>query len=319
MFATTLTEDPASGGKLVVPDYQLPIRPLPTRLPVVADLLMSGTTASNAIIYMIETTYTNAAAPTAEGSLKPESALVFNQVNEPVLKIAHWLPTTEELLEDVAGIQSYIDGRLQTGVRLAEDDQLLNGNGTRPNFTGLLNRAGLAPTITRAGGESIADAIARQISAIATTSYIPPTGVVLHPTDFLAVQISKTSTGDYYGDGPFRAAGPPTLWGLPVAVSPAIAPKLALVGAFATQAQLFRRGGLIVSASNAHQDYFVATSTTGHGVGRRLCELTLIDLNPAMGTRGKRKQPERLKRVGTLRGDAIVRTHGNRNRERQQK
>ena len=255
MFAATLTEDPASGGKLVVPQYTA-IQPLPTRPIVVMDLLMPGTTESNSIAVMIEKTFTNAASPVAEGAAKPESALTFDQVPEPVNKIAHWLPCTEEILEDVSGMRSYIDGRLRQGVQLAEDDQILNGNGTPPNFRGILNRTGLAPTITQ-GTDTVADAIAKQIAAIATTAFVPATGVVINPSDWLAVLLSKTSTGDYYGNGPFGPVSAPSLWSLPVAVTSAIAAKTVLVGAFATQAQFFRKGGLRVEASNSHQDFFV--------------------------------------------------------------
>ena len=109
--ATTLTSDPASGGKLVVPQYTPGIVQTMFKRLVVADLMGSGTADSNAITYMVETFFTNAAAPVLEGGAKPESALVFDQKTDAVSKIAHWLPVTEELLEDVAAIASHIDAR----------------------------------------------------------------------------------------------------------------------------------------------------------------------------------------------------------------
>jgi HK97 family phage major capsid protein len=42
---------------------------------------------------------------------------------------------------------------------------------------------------------------------------------------------------------------------------PAIAPAIALVGAFASAAQLFTRGGIVVEASNSHADYFQRNKT----------------------------------------------------------
>ena len=257
LFAATVSEDPASGGKLVVPAYQPGIQPMATRPIVVMDLLMPGSTDSNVVTYMQETTFTNAAAPVAEGALKPESALVFNQVNEPVCKIAHWLPATDEILEDVPGLRSYIDGRMRTGVQLAEDDQVLNGNGTAPNFRGILNRVGLATTVVQGAGEAAADAILRQIGAIATTALVAPTGIAMNPADWFAMQILKTTTGEYIGASPFETPAQPSLWGLPVALTSAIVAKTALVGAFATQAQFFRRGGLRVDASNSHADFYI--------------------------------------------------------------
>lgn len=258
---TTVTEDPASGGKLLVPQYMPGIQPLLFKRLVVADLMASGQASSNTIIYMVETTFTNAAATVAEGAAKPESALVFDQKTDPVSKIAHWLPVTEELLEDVPAIQSYIDARLTLGVQLAEEDQLLNGNGTPPNLMGIMNRAGLATAVARNAGasppETNADAILRQISAIATSAFIYPDGVVLNPTNWFTIATSKDTTGQYFGGGPFSSLPTATIWGTPVALTPSIVANTALVGAFGTMSQVFRKGGIRVEASNSHQDFFI--------------------------------------------------------------
>ncbi len=259
--ATTLTEDAASGGKLLTPQYLPGIRETLFKRLVVADLMASGTADSNAVTYMVETLFTNAAAPVLEGAAKPESAMAFDQKTDLVSKIAHWLPVTEELLEDVAAIASYIDARLRLGVQLAEEDQLLNGNGTPPNLLGILNRPGLATAVARNAGatppETNADAILRQISAIATTSYVYPDGIVMNPANLFTILTSKDSSGAYYGGGPFSVLPTATIWGTPVAPTPSIVAGTALVGAFSTQAQVFRKGGIRVEASNSHQDFFI--------------------------------------------------------------
>jgi HK97 family phage major capsid protein len=261
MRATTLTEDPASGGKLVVPQYLPGIRSVLFRRLVVADLMASGQATSNAIIYMVETLFTNAAAPVAEGGAKPESALTFDQRTDPVSKIAHWLPVTEELLEDVPAMQAYIDARLELGVQLAEEDQLLNGNGTPPNLMGIMNRVGLAAPVARNAGatppETNADAVLRQITAIATTAFVYPDGVVMNPTNWFTTVTSKDGNGQYFGGGPFSSLPTATLWGTPVAITPSIVAGTALVGAYGTMSQVFRKGGIRIEASNSHQDYFV--------------------------------------------------------------
>ena len=261
MFATTLTEDPASGGKLLVPQYLPGIRSLLFKRLVVADLMASGTSDSNSIIYMVETLFTNSAAPVSEGGTKPESALAFDQKTEAVSKIAHWLPVTEEMLEDVAAIQSYINARLSLGVQLAEEDQLLNGNGTPPNLLGIMNRSGLAAAVARNSGatppETNMDAIARQISAIATTSFVYPDGIVMNPANWFTCQVSKDNNGQYYGAGPFTTLPTATMWGLPVAPTPSIVANTALVGAFGSMSQVFRKGGIRIEASNSHQDFFI--------------------------------------------------------------
>jgi HK97 family phage major capsid protein len=256
-MATTLTTDPASGGALIQPQY-LPgiLQPRMARL-VVADLLASGSTDSNSITYMVESLFTNAAAAVAEGAAKPESALEFEALSEPVRKLAHWLPVTEEMLEDVPAIRSYIDARLRLGVQIEEEDQLLNGNGTAPNISGILDRTGLATPIARGAAESNADAIFRQIMTVYGASFFMPDGIVMNPADWVTTVSTKTSNGEYLTAGPFSPIQAPTLWGLPVVLTPTIVAATSLVGAFKQAAQVFRKGGIRVEASNSHQDFFV--------------------------------------------------------------
>lgn len=258
LFAATLTEDPASGGALVIPQYQPGILPTLTRRLTVEDLLSSGTTTTNAIIYMVEKTFTNAANSVAEGAAKPESAMTFEARTEPVRKVATWVPVSEEMLEDVAQIQSYINARLTLAVQLEKEDQLLNGTTTPPDIVGLMNRTGLATDVAMGVAPDTAqDAIFRQVMAIFATSYLMPDGIVANPTDWSQILLSKTTTGEYLTGGPFQPVQTPTLWGLPVAVTPAIVVGTALVGAYKTGAQVFHHGGIRVESSNSHQDYFV--------------------------------------------------------------
>lgn len=254
--ATTLDETTGSGGPLILPQVLPGILPLMFRRLMVGDLLPQGTTDSNALLYMREKTFTNAAATVAEGAAKPESTLVFEQATSPVQKIAHWLPVTEEMLEDVSAIRSYIDARLRLGVDLTEEDQLTNGNGTPPNLTGLMTVSGMTAT-QAAGADSNMDAIFKQITKIATTAFLQPDGVIMNPINWQTIQLAKNANGQYFGAGPWGPPQPPTLWGLPVAVTPVIVANTALVGAFGMATQEFTKGDLRVEVSNSHSDFFV--------------------------------------------------------------
>ena len=253
--AATLTEDPASGGDLVLPEFRPGILPRLQRRIMVTDLFAPGTTNSNAIEYMEETTFTNAAAARAEGAAAAESTLVFDRKSTPVRSIAHWLPVTMEMLEDVAQAESYIDGRLNLGLGLAHEDQLLNGSGVAPNLMGVMNHASLHAAQAR-GADTNADAIFKQIMALATDSFIFPDGIVLNPSNWQTIVLAKDGNGVYYGQGPFASMQAPVLWGLPAAVTPVIAATNALVGAFKQAAQRFTRRGATITATNSHSDYF---------------------------------------------------------------
>lgn len=260
IYGATLTSDGASGGDLITPDYRPGIVEHLFRQLVVADLIASGQTDSNLISYMKELAPTNAAAPVAEGAVKPESTLVFDAATAPVRKIATWLPVTDEMLEDVPAIRGFIDNRLRMFVQLAEDDQLLNGNGVAPNLLGLRNQPGKQAAQAR-GTDTNADAILKQITAIAVNAFIQPDGVTMHPTNWQTIQLAKDANGQYYGSGPFAAPQVPRIWGLPVAVTLAMTAGVALPGAYRTGAQFFRKGGLRVEASNSHSDFFVRNLT----------------------------------------------------------
>lgn len=256
LMATTLSEDSGSGGPLLLPQVLPGILPLLFKRLTIADLIAPGTTDSNAILYLKETTFTNASAATAEGTDKPQSTLVFAQATSPVQKLAHWLPVTEEMLEDYSGIRSYIDSRLRLGLDLNEEDELLNGSGTPPHLQGLMGVSGIASAIAR-GSDNTPDAILKQITAIATNALVQPEGVVMNPANWQTVQLMKDSNGQYYGSGPFAAPQVPRIWGLPVAVTPSIVANTALVGAFRSASQIFRKGGVRVEVSNSHSDFFI--------------------------------------------------------------
>jgi len=254
--ATTLDTTTGSGGPLIIPDTQPGFIPLLFRRLVIADLIAPGTTVGNVIQYMKEKTFTNAAAAVAQAGLKPESTLVFEAATSAVQKIAHWIPVTEEMLEDYAQTQSIIDARLRLGLDLAEEDELLNGSGVAPHLLGLMTLPGLSAAQAR-GADTNADAIFKQITAIAVNVLVTPDGIVMNPINWQTIQLTKNAAGNYLGSGPWAPAQPATLWGLPVANTPSIVANTALVGSYRASAQIFRKNGVRVESSNSHASFFV--------------------------------------------------------------
>jgi HK97 family phage major capsid protein len=255
-FFASVTEDSASGGKLVVPDYKGDIVPLVQRRPRMMDILLRGTTVSNQVITMKETAFTNAAAPVAESTALAESNFTFDQAADDVGEVGHWLTVTERLLQDAVNAQVYLDSRMRLGVDLAFDNQLLNGNGTAPNLRGILNRTGLATAVAR-GTDSNADAILNQIVAIESDTDQFVDAVVLNPVNWKTIIMSKGGDGQYYTNGgPFGMPRIPMIWGRLAILTTAIASGTALVGCYSQHAQVFIRSGVIVQSTNAHNDYY---------------------------------------------------------------
>lgn len=214
----------------------------PTRPIQLLDILPMGRTGQAAVPFMEETTRTHAAAETAEGAAMPESTFAFTQRSVPVVKIGDSLPVTDEQLEDVALVESYINGRLGFGVRQRLDSQALIGNGTGANLRGILNTAGIQTQAK--GADPIMDAIYKAIINVYLVGRATATHIVLHPRDFQRIRLMRTADGIYIYGSPLEA-GPMRLWGLPVVMNDAIAEGTALVGSFEPSwIMLFERRGI---------------------------------------------------------------------------
>ena len=254
------------GADVIGPQRQPGILPILFQRLTVADLMPNGTTTAPLIRYVEETVATNAASTVAEEGEKPEAALDFDTVDEPVRKIAVILKVSDEMLEDMDQIRSYLDGRLGLFVRIREEQQLLNGAGTGNDLDGLLNRSLTAAQAL--GGDSIAVAVHKEITKVRVASFLDPDGIVFHPNDWQAARLEQDGNDQFYGGGPFTGpygnggiAGD-FYWGLRVVSTTAMTENTALLGAFATAAQIFRRTGLTVDASNSDGDDFKHNITT---------------------------------------------------------
>ncbi len=233
---------------------QGPILPRLFQQNVIADLIPSGTTNAQAIVYMQETTTTNAAAFVAEGGTKPESALAFAEVSSPVRKIATVLPVTDELMADAPAMRSYLEARLRLFLQNAEDAALLSGTGVAPQFTGMLNTAGIQTEAK--GANDTFTAILNAITKVQVIGLLNPNGIIIHPNDYRDIRTTKDANGNFLFGHPSEA-GPTNLWGYRTVSSMGIPENTALVGAFDAATQLFRREGVNFAVSDQHSDFFI--------------------------------------------------------------
>lgn len=265
-----------SAGAAVRNDLYTPLTDLiGQRELTVADLVTRGSTESDTVEYVRVTSKTNnaatvaeattSAAPTAPGSAgalvnatgggyKPESAMTLDVVQAAVKTIAHWIPITKRAASDAPQVRTMIDTFLSYGLNEELEDQILAGNGSGENFTGILNSSPL--TVGSAGTDL--DAIVDAIAKIRTTGRRRPTGLVIHPNDWYSTGfLTAKDTQDNYLVGDPRASVEQlnTLWGLNVVVTEAQPENTALVGDF-RQAVLWEREGVSVMVSDQHADFF---------------------------------------------------------------
>ncbi len=223
------------------------------RRPMVADIIPQSTTEQAAVVYMEETTSTNAAATRSEGGSAGESALVYTERSVAVREIATFLPVTEIQLEDVGQARSLIDNRLMTFLDLTEEVQLLTGDNNAPNLNGFLTAVSQSQA---KGSDPVPDAIYKGITKVRATGMAEPSAVVIHPNDWEAIRLLRTTDGIYIWGSPAEA-GPERVWGLPAVITTAETENTALLGDFQLYSEIFRRRGANIKVSDSHSDYFI--------------------------------------------------------------
>lgn len=225
----------------------------PQQQPKLVDVVPSTTTTMVAVVYMRETTFTNAAAETAEGGTYPEAALAYTEETSSVRKIAVFLPVTDEQLADVSGMQDRLNNRLLLMLRQRLDSQMVAGDGNAPNLLGILNTPNILTQAT--GADPNVDAIFKAIVQVQSVGFSEPNAVLLHPLNWQAMRLLKTSTGIYLFGYPGEP-GMARLWGLPVVTSTYVTQNTGIVGDFNGYTELAFKAGIEFEVSNSHNDYF---------------------------------------------------------------
>ncbi|OAT45366.1 phage major capsid protein [Proteus hauseri ATCC 700826] len=259
-FNKSLGSDAGSAGPLIQP-MQVPgiVMPGMRRL-VVRDLLAQGRISSNSLEYVREKLFTNNAAPVKEKAQKPESDLTFEKQTTNVITIAHWIQASRQVMDDAAQLQSYLNTRLLYGLALVEENQLLNGDGSADNLTGV-NQVATAYDITlNATGDTQADLIAHAIYQV-TESEFSASGIILNPRDWHTIALMKDKEGRYIFGGP-QAFTSNVMWGLPVVPTKAQTQGEFTVGAFDLASQVWDRMDATIEVSREDRNNFVKNMLT---------------------------------------------------------
>lgn len=219
----------------------------------IADLLSALSISSNSITYWAEKPKTGGFATNAEGAQKARTKYDFDYIHETVSNLAGLTNITEEMMADADFLVSYINSVLTYDLLLAEEQQLLNGDGNGTNLKGLLNRSGVQ-SIASANVDDNARSIYKAFTAIHVATMREADGIVINPLDYERERLATDKNGQYFGGGVFGGAygngnfivNQP-LWGRPTVVTTAIAQGTVLVGNFKS-ASVLRRSGVRVEA-----------------------------------------------------------------------
>ncbi|MGE4703701.1 phage major capsid protein [Bifidobacterium breve] len=225
-----------------------PARPYQRPL-VVADLFSAGAITGTVLQYPVFDELEGNAKMVEETGAAPQvhwKDPTWKQ--DKIGKVASFFGISEDMMDDLSWVIGEINDAAQYDLKLQEETQLLSGNGSENNLTGLFNRE--IQTMNK-DELSDADRLSKAALQITTTTNFQADAYVMNPLDFWKLTIAKDANGNYLNltDGA-------KLWNIPTVATAAITEGTALVGAFKS-AKVLRKGGLVVKMTDSDTDDFL--------------------------------------------------------------
>lgn len=243
-----------SDSTTVFPDQRPGVIPGDFAPLTIRQLIPAVTVTGNMVNSLREDSWTNSAAEVSQGASKNESDVAFEQYNVPITTVAHWIKVSNQLLADAPAISAYIDTRLRDGLAQRVDRQLLLGNGTSPNLSGLTD-TGNFTAYTPESDDLLVDAINRAKYALWAIGHTPDVCIV-NPADWGAMERTRESAGGgtyLYGLPGMNAGVNP--FSVRIVLSNHVTAGKFLVAAIRNAAVLYNRQGVTVEMGYVNEDF----------------------------------------------------------------
>lgn len=187
---------------------------------------------------------------------KSESAMEFELASQPVETVAHWIPASRQVLDDNQALSNFIDTQMLFWLRQAEEKQLLLGTGANAELLVLVTGSTNYDTSRDQAGDTRIDTLRRCKTQIELAGY-SATVAVLHPTDFEALDLAKTSvtSGGMYLIG--SPGTPGEVWRLAVVSSAVMTQGDFVVFDGQRGAIIYDRSQSAIEISREHSDFFI--------------------------------------------------------------
>lgn len=190
-----------TGSYFVNPDVRPGVVLKPYNSVHLRDLLPIGRTTSNVVRHVRDNGGEGGPGMVAEGATKPKMDRDLSIEDASVRKIATHLRLPEEMIEDIVYITSFISNIGVEEMMAVEDSQILYGDGTGQNLSGLFTNA----TAFAAGTSIVATPnrfdVLRAGRKQMKTLKRNPSFAVVSPSDYYVMTSAKDTTGNYILQG----------------------------------------------------------------------------------------------------------------------
>ena len=257
----SMAETKVTSAGLVAPQYDPVIQGAPRQNLLIRDLIPTTPVTGTSFTYFKELLHTMGAGMVAEGMAKPTSNVTFEQVTDIVKKIAVWMPVTDEALDDVPQLYSYIQELLRYDLELKREGQLLKGDGTGNNLNGIMTQATVFdPALSKATDTAI-DTVRRAIYQARKQSKLAADAVVMSDLDWMNIELQKDGENRYLFAN-LQGLVTPVLWGRPIVASDSMDEGDGsttggefLTGSFQRGARIYDRMGFTIKVGMINDDF----------------------------------------------------------------
>lgn len=228
----------------------------------IRELLPNNTMDTQTFRFVEETGGEGSVNQTGPGGTKGQLDYDLEIKDAPVRKIAGYVRVAEELLDDISALQGFLSRRLTKDVRKREDSQLLSGDGTGQNITGLSVNAAAFSRSEQDTNATLIDLFVMAISQLMSADQ-QVNGILLNPRNFYDLYRQKDADGQYlYTENVARMNGEMAIAGIPVFKNTAVAAGDYFIGDWAEGAEIYDRKGLNVRFFEQDQDNAIKNMIT---------------------------------------------------------
>jgi HK97 family phage major capsid protein len=198
-----MTLSGSTTGQLPQAEREAGITRIVRRNPFILELVNVGTISSNLWEWVQQANAEGAPAMTAEGAAKAQIDFELVLASAAVRKVTAYIKVSKEMLDDIPLMESEINQELSERINLTIDAQLLSGDGTGQNLTGILANATAFAAGSFATGQANqvvtpinADVLRVAINQISIALF-QANYIVMNPSDVTAMDLAKGSDGHY--------------------------------------------------------------------------------------------------------------------------
>jgi HK97 family phage major capsid protein len=255
---TMLISTNVSGGNVPVEQRLAGLNAIPSRRIRLLDVVSRGAAESNVISWVYQANKDGAAGGTAEGNVKNQIDFDLVVASESVKKRTAFIKVSEEMIDDIAFMQSEIQNELMRELLKDVESQVYEGDGTGTNLNGIRTvstafaAGSFAGTVDNANE---ADVLTVAMNQIQVADHDNATYAFVHPNTITTLKLIKTSSTDRrYIDRLAMVAGQLSLDGVTLVPTTLVTDGEYLIGNF-DLATVYDKGSMSIEIGRDSDDF----------------------------------------------------------------